>query len=290
MPPTLRSSSGRRPAFTLTSAPPRLPVLLSVPHAGRHYTAALLAAARVPASALGILEDPLVDRLIRAGIDAGAAAIVAHAPRAEIDLNRSLADLDPAMVGRSLLGARPAAPLSRRAVAGLGLIPSRLASHGAIWRGTLPRSEVERRIARVHVPYHAAIDSALRFMRDRFGVAVLLDCHSMPPREGSPVVLGDRYGASCGPELIAVAEAVCAARGLPATRNDPYAGGEIVARHGCPDAGIHAMQIEIDRRRYLAADLRTPGPGFERVATLIGAIAEAVGEAALPSALPLAAE
>lgn len=275
-------------AFTMTSAPSRLPVLLSVPHAGRRYAPALLAATRLPTSALAILEDPLVDRLIQRGIEVGAGAIVAHAPRAEIDLNRSLGDMDPAMVVSR--GVQPAVPLSRRAVAGLGLIPSRLAVHGAIWRRPLSRAEVERRIAEVHAPYHAAIDAALRRMRDRFGVAVLLDCHSMPPRDGSLIVLGDRYGASCGPALMEVARRVCVAHGLPATRNDPYAGGEIVARHGRPEVGIHAIQIEIDRRRYLAADLRAPGPGFAHVATLIGAIVEAVGHAALPSAQVLAAE
>lgn len=277
------------PAFTTTSARPRLPVLLSVPHAGRRYLPALLAASRLPVSALSVLEDPLVDRLIQRGIDKGAAAIVAHAPRAEIDLNRSVDDLDPAMVATAR-GVQTAATLSRRASAGLGLIPSRIAVHGAIWRRPLPQAEVERRIAEVHAPYHAAIDAILRRIRDRFGVAVLLDCHSMPPRDGSPIVLGNCHGVSCGSALMVCVQAVCAKAGLPATRNDPYAGGEIVARHGRPEAGIHALQIEIDRRRYLAADLRAPGPGFARVAELMGAIVAAIGEAAIPRAETLAAE
>lgn len=278
------------PPFTLTSVPPRLPVLLSVPHAGRRYAPALLAATRLPAATLGILEDPLVDRLIGHGIAAGAAAIVAHSPRAEIDLNRSLNDLDPNMVAPPLRGSSADAPLSRRACAGLGLIPSRLIGYGAIWRRALARSEVDRRIAETHVPYHAAIAAALMDMRDRFGVAVLLDCHSMPPRAGSPIVLGDRYGASCASGLVDVVERVCAAHAMPTSRNDPYAGGEIVSRHGHPDAGIHAIQIEIDRRRYLAPDLRTPGAEFAQVATMIGAIVEAIGDAALASAFAIAAE
>lgn len=282
MPPPPRTPVAHPPAFTLTTAPGLVPVLLSVPHAGRRYSPTLLAATRVPASALGVLEDPLVDRLIARGVEAGAAAIVAHAPRAEIDLNRSLDDLDAAMVQAPFRGPEPP---SRRASAGLGLIPSRLALHGAIWRRALPRSEVERRIAEIHTPYHRAIDAALRALRDRFGVAVLLDCHSMPPRQGDPIVLGDRYGGSCDPALVAVAGAVCVKYGLPATRNDPYAGGEIVARHGAPKEGIHAIQMEIDRRCYLAADLRSAGPGFARVAAMIGALVEAVGNAAVPSAL-----
>lgn len=274
------------PPFILSSAPARLPVLLSVPHAGRLYSPALLAASRLSVSALSILEDPLVDRLIGRGIEAGAAAIVAHPPRAEIDLNRSLADLDPAMVSPP----PPGAVASRRANAGLGLIPSRLATHGAIWRRPLARAEVDRRIAHVHEPYHQAIADELARLRARFGVAVLLDCHSMPPRAGSGVVLGDRHGTSCAPALVEAVERACAGFGLPATRNDPYAGGEIAARHGRPAAGIHAIQIEIDRAQYLSRDLRRPGPGFARIADLIAAIVDAVADAAAPAYLALAAE
>lgn len=284
-------TAARSAAFTLTSTPARLPVLLSVPHAGRRYAPALLAATRLPASALWVLEDPLVDRLIGRAIDAGAAAIVAHAPRAEIDLNRSVADLDPAMIESGPRGSTVVdAPASRRAAAGLGLVPSRLLGHGAIWRRALPRSEVDRRIAEIHTPYHAAIEAELLRMRNRFGVAVLIDCHSMPPRVGSPVILGDRYGTSSAPRLVAAIEAACDAHAIPATRNDPYAGGEIVARHGRPATGIHAVQIEIDRRAYLGGDMRSAGPGFDRVAALIAAIVTAIGDTALPTDLALAAE
>lgn len=278
------------PPFSMTSAPARLPVLLSVPHAGRRYAPALLAATRVPASALRVLEDPLVDRLIARGIEAGASAIVAHAPRAEIDLNRALTDLDAAMVASAPGGAKVDTRPSRRAAAGLGLIPSRLAAHGAIWRRALPQAEVERRIADIHAPYHAAVAAELMRLRGRFGVAVLLDCHSMPSRGEAAVVLGDRHGTSSAPALVAAAEAACAAHGMPAMRNDPYAGGEIVARHGRPADGIHAIQVEIDRRRYLASDMRMAGPGFDRVASLIAAIVTAAADAALPADLALAAE
>lgn len=274
------------PAFAMTPKPARLPVLLSVPHAGRRYSPALLAASRLSVSALSILEDPLVDRLIVRGIEAGAAAIVAHVPRAEIDLNRSLADLDPAMVYPPPVGA----VASRRANAGLGLIPSRLAKHGAIWRRPLARKEIDRRIDDIHEPYHAAISAELSRLRARFGVAILLDCHSMPPRAGSGVVLGDRHGTSSAPALVDAVERACAAFGLPATHNDPYAGGEIAARHGRPAAGVHAIQIEVDRSEYLARDMRRPGPRFARIAELIAAIVTAVSDAEMPAHFALAAE
>lgn len=276
-------------AFRRTSLAPRLPVLLSVPHAGRAYTAGLLRLARLPASVLALLEDPFVDRLIDGGIAAGAAAIVADVPRAEIDLNRALDDLDPAMVA----GAPAVANIvSVRAGAGLGLIPSRLAGHGALWHRPLAPADVHRRIAAVYEPYHEALSGTLAVLRDGFGVAILLDCHSMPPRGGlgAQVVLGDRSGATCAEWLVAATESACAAEGLTTMRNDPYAGGEIVQRHGAPDRNIHALQIELDRDLYMAPNARPDAVGAQRMSRLIETIVTAVSQSAASAALPLAAE
>lgn len=265
----------------------RLPVLLSVPHAGRAYGSELLAAARVSRGALAALEDPLVDRLAERAIGAGAAAIVASAPRALIDLNRGLDDLDPAMVTPPADG-----PVSRRAAAGLGLVPSRLSGHGALWRYPLTADEVRRRIEAVHRPYHETIAAALDAMRARFGVAVLLDCHSMPARPSVPsgIVLGDRHGSACAEWLVRTVAATCGAHGVAAARNDPYAGGEIVRRHGAPPNGAHALQIEFDRRLYLAPNARDAGHAFERISELLADIVVDVASAATADPLALAAE
>ena len=264
-----------------------LPVLLSVPHAGRSYPPDLLAATRVSRGALAVLEDPLVDRLVGGAIGIGAAALVAGAPRALIDLNRSLADLDPAMISPPV----EAAP-TRRAMAGLGLIPARLPGLGAIWRRPLSHGEVTRRVEKVHAPYHDAIARALVSMRARFGLAVLLDCHSMPARPAPAplVVLGDRHGTTCGDWLALTVEDQCARHGFATARNDPYAGGEIAARHGRPAECIHALQIEIDRSAYLAPNGRDPGPGFARTGRLLTDIVRAVAAAGRADPLPLAAE
>jgi N-formylglutamate amidohydrolase len=277
-------------AFQRTRTPARIPVLLSVPHAGRAYAPGLLALARVPAATLALLEDPFVDRLIDGGVAAGAATIVANAPRAEIDLNRALDDLDHGMLADP---PGPASGLSRRASAGLGLIPSRLAAHGALWRRGLHAHDVARRVATIYEPYHQAVAETLTALRDRYGVAVLVDCHSMPSRPGmaAGVVLGDRRGETCGEWLIAAAEAACADARLPSVRNDPYAGGEIVKRHGRPGANIHALQIELDRGLYLNASCRPDGAGAARMSRLIAAIVtRAAAAAAARMPLAIAAE
>jgi N-formylglutamate amidohydrolase len=264
---------------------PASPVVLSIPHAGRDYGEAVLKAARVPRATLETLEDRLVDRLAWRAVQDGATAFIARVARAEIDLNRDEREIDPALV------APPPPPGSvlqtARTRGGLGLVPSRIAGAGALWLHRLGRDELKRRIETVHRPYHSALAAALEAARERFGAAVLLDCHSMPPREPvgglapPPVVFGDRHGTSIAPPLLAAAVAAAGRLGYDSACNAPYAGGHVVARHGAPARGVHALQLELDRSVYLDAALREPGPGFDRAAALIAAVASALAAAAL---------
>jgi N-formylglutamate amidohydrolase len=285
------ADSPRQPPFRrLGPQQPGSPVVLSVPHAGRAYSEDLLAAARLPRRKLESLEDRLVDRLVWRAVAAGAAAIVADAPRAEIDLNRDERELDPALVVP-----RPRAAAwfqSARTRGGLGLVPDRIAGAGPIWRQRLSADELGRRVETIHRPYHEAVDAALMAARQRFGIAILLDCHSMPPRGGgdAAIVLGDRHGVSIGPELSEAAERAVREAGFAVARNAPYAGGHITDRHGRPAEGVHALQIEIDRAAYLGPDLRTPGTGFDAVSRLIAAVAEALARQALEPPQAIAAE
>ena len=198
LPPPPFRRMGREPA--------RLPVLLSVPHAGRAYSPALLGASRLPRIKLETLEDRLVDRLVWRGVAAGAGAIIADAPRAEIDLNRDEREVDASMV---VPRPHPSGLIeSVRSRGGLGLIPTRLAGAGGIWRDRLPAAELARRIAEIHRPYHEAVESELMALRERFGIAILLDCHSMPPRAApgeAQIVLGDRHGGSIAPDYVVAA-------------------------------------------------------------------------------------
>jgi len=284
------------PFFRIGPERPASPVILSVPHAGRDYAAHLLQAARLPQSVLETLEDRLVDRLIWRATSSGMTAFVARAPRLEIDLNREEREIDPALIAPPL----PAGSLvqSARTRGGLGLIPSRITGSGPIWRERIPRTELARRIERIHQPYHQALEAALAQARARFGEAVLLDCHSMPPRhrpdnDGSrtaTIVFGDRHGTTISADLLDAATTASRALGYRTACNAPYAGGYIVARHGRPQRGIHALQIEIDRSAYLDADLRTPGPGFEGMARLIAGVAQAIEQRLLAGQDALAAE
>jgi len=290
----MTESPASPPFFRIGPERPVSPVILSVPHAGRDYRPALLRAARLPQAALETLEDRLVDRLVWRATANGATAFVARAPRAEIDLNRDEREIDPSQIAPPL----PAAGLvqSARTRGGIGLVPSRITGLGPIWRERISRAELDRRIDSVHRPYHAALEAALGHARIRFGGAILLDCHSMPPRprgegaNGATVIFGDRHGTTISADLLDAAVAAARALGYRTACNAPYAGGYVVGRHGRPQRGVHALQIELDRALYLDRDLRAPGPGFEGACRLIAAVAGALEERLLAAPDAIAAE
>jgi len=291
------------PAFTLLfdrSAP--VPVLIAAPHAGRVYPETLRARMRDPAYSALRLEDRHVD-LIAEGVarETGAALLVAHAPRAMIDLNRAPDDMDWSMViDGAPRGARHSLA-NRRARSGLGLVPRRLPGLGEIWRGRIDRAELTARIEGVHGPYHAALARTLEELRDRWGAALLVDLHSMPPipprhAGQAPIdfVVGDRFGASCERSLVAATFAFMVAQGRQAAHNRPYAGGYVLDRHAAPAQGIHAIQLEICRTSYLDGRLAEPSARATSVIRLLSALVRTLASevAAIGGArrLPLAAE
>lgn len=262
-----------------------VPVLLSVPHSGREYPRWLVANAAGGRAALECLEDPLVDRLVWRAVSRGIGAVVARTPRAAIDCNRAADEIDPAVI----VGAG-ADPVGARAKGGLGIVPSRSGQHGRLWRQPIDQAELERRIAEAHDSFHSAISEQLDRLVARHGQALLLDCHSMPRRnDQAQIVLGDRHGGSAASWVTAEAARICRAANWTAALNDPYAGGHVVERHGRPERGVHALQVEVDRSCYLSRDGRSPGPGFDRAARLFERLALGLG-VALGSPDAIAAE
>lgn len=266
------------PLFSLfDAADPLLPVLISVPHAGRDYPAEVLAQMRQPEVSAIRLEDRLVDTLAKAvAARCGAGLLIAHAPRAMIDLNRHPDDVDWTMVR----GAKPdgAARHLRggRASSGLGLVPRRLGAHGEVWKRPLTRQALDWRREHIHAAYHAKLTGALAHLRDRCGVALLIDLHSMPPlgpKTGEwaapDFVIGDLLGTSCDWRIAALSLDHFSQAATPAAHNRPYAGGYVLERHGRPADGIHAMQIEVCRTTYLDDSLREQGAGFDAVVEVL---------------------
>jgi N-formylglutamate amidohydrolase len=272
---------------------PQWPVILSVPHAGRAYPPDLADDCRFPADRLLPLEDRLADRLAVASFEAGFTGIVAKTPRAVIDLNRAERDMDPGMLSRPM-DVQPI--LSAKARGGLGLVPRRTAVLGDLWRRRFSPEEIDDRINRHHRPYHNRLEALMEAARRRHGTAILLDIHSMPPllqdgaRTPPQIVVGDRFGRSASSILTELAGATFEAAGLRVAYNAPYAGGHILDRHSAPADGLHAIQLEFDRRLYLDSHLRAAGDGLTDMARLLRQVAERLSDAAPRLSLPIAAE
>jgi len=270
---------------------PTSPVVVSVPHGGRDYPHAMAAAIRVPIAELVTLEDRHVDALARAA-HGDEAMLVQRTPRAWIDLNRSELERDPMIDDGADPRRQPTPSLKLRS--GLGLVPRRVGAIDDIWRSRLRGRDVEARIAQHHRPYHAALAGALAAARARFGTAVLVDLHSMPPLgrpgEAAQIVFGDRFGRSAAARFVGRIEAEADAAGIAHALNTPYAGGHILDVHAAPDRGMHAVQIEIDRQLYLDAMLDRPGPGLAACALVLRRMLASLADEARALPLPVAAE
>jgi N-formylglutamate amidohydrolase len=289
------------PAYTLFRREPSpIPVLVAAPHAGRAYPPALLGQMRDASAASLKLEDRYVDLLARVvARETGAGLLLAQAPRAMIDLNRAPEEMDWEMVADHQGGVPKEEPHTlRRARGGLGLVPRRLPGLGEIWRRRMTRAELDARLAAIHAPYHAALAGELDALKARWGGAILIDLHSMPPlgpkrgaQASADFVVGDRFGGSCDGALCAAAFDHFAAGGRRAAHNRPYAGGYVLDRHAAPARGVHGLQVEVCRAAYLDEGLREPGEGFDSVAELlVGLVRRLAGAFAELGSLPQAAE
>jgi N-formylglutamate deformylase len=241
-----------------------VPFVFASPHSGRTYPASFLAMSRLNAINLRRSEDAFVDELFCGAVALGAPMIAARFPRAFLDPNRAPSELDSAMFDGALPLAVDAP--STRVTAGLGVIPRIVRDGAEIYRSKLAPKEAEDRLARLYRPYHLALAQLVEETRAQFGVAVVIDCHSMPSAAAIPdAVFGDRYGMAAAPVLTRAAEIAFETQGFSHARNAPYAGGYTTHLHGRRDRDVHALQVEINRALYLDEERIARGAGFERV-------------------------
>jgi len=228
------------------------------PHSGSVMPGDFVSKTRLSARELRQSEDSHVDALFSGCLDAGAPMLRALASRAWLDLNREPFELDPRLFIESLPGYMN--PGSSRVAAGFGTIPRLVGDGHEIYRARLQLAEALSRIELCYKPYHRQLQQLLDHVHAATGTALLVDCHSMPSSAARPlpgsnrmidVVLGDRFGSACAPEITGFVEDFLKSRGLHVVRNRPYAGGFITEVHGAPHHNRHALQIEINRGLYL---------------------------------------
>jgi len=270
----LRSDYWDKPAFE-TIRPRRLtaPIVFNSAHSGRDYPERFLRMTRLDHLSIRQSEDAFVDELFARAPHLGTPLLRAHFPRAYLDVNREPWELDPQMFVEPLSDRFNTT--SPRVAAGLGTLARVVAENKPIYRELLSLDDARMRIEGIYIPYHATLQRLLSDAVNAYGVAVLIDCHSMPriarsgDRLAPDIVLGDRYGTTCATGLIDLCEMVFAGAGLRVARNRPYAGGFIARTYGRPQHGIHALQIEISRHLYMNEVTLEKGDGFNAIRQLV---------------------
>jgi N-formylglutamate deformylase len=253
----LAADDGHPAVQRLEPKAPAVPAVFDSPHSGM-----LAPADFAPVLSLQKLfgtADAYVDELFGTAPDHGAVLIAASFPRCYIDANRSLEQLDPAMIDGSWQGPTVNDAKVRR---GVGLIWASLPTGDAFYDAPLPRADVERRIERCWRPYHEVLERALDQMHARFGAVWHVNCHSMRShgtardeggaRQVRPdMVLGDRDGTTCDAAFLELVRGVLAGFGYEVAINRPYKGQELVRRYADPSNHRHSLQIEINRVLYM---------------------------------------
>lgn len=252
-------------------------VIFSSPHSGCHYSDEFLAQIVLDQKTIRSSEDAFVDQLFSAAPDFGAPLIAANVPRACVDLNRAVDELDPAVI--SDVKRKMHNP---RISSGLGVIPRVVANGRAIYRGKMSYEQAQARLKSAWHPYHDALEQLISETKNLYNEAIVIDCHSMPHEaiasvtpenmRKPDVVLGDRYGASACHEIVDKIEAAFKDAGLHIKRNIPFAGAYITQAYGRPSRNVHVVQIEIDRSLYMDEKAIEPNENFEAFRDLMTGI------------------
>ena len=269
----------------------RAPLLFNSPHSGRVYPHEFLLASRLDLATLRRSEDSFVDELIAGVVGCGYPLVRAHFPRCFVDVNREPYELDPRMFDGRLPSF--ANTRSMRVAGGLGTVARVVGDAQEIYDQRIPVEDALRRIEGLYKPYHRALRKLVTRVHRDFGTTVLVDCHSMPstagPKDERPradIVIGDRYGTSCVGVVADTIEITLRELGYAVSRNKPYAGGFITEHYGNPAAGLHTVQLEINRGLYMDERRFERSKAFTTIARDLEIVCDRLNEIAFQELRP----
>ena len=135
--------------------------------------------------------------------------------------------------------------------------------------------EISQRRQRYYQPYHDAIAEQIRRLQQHYPELLVYDCHSI--RSHIPALfvgqlpvfnIGSNNDQSCAPALTATVAATVAAACAQAEQtteqiaghdtlfdhvvNGRFRGGHTIRHYAQPQAGIHALQMELAQRAYMS--------------------------------------
>ncbi len=220
--------------------PPEIPVVVSIPHTGTYVPETV----KTSFASDYIRTLPMTDWHL--------AELYAFLPGLGVDsvyatYSRFIADLNRPPSPRELYPGRFET----------GLVALQTFKGEDIYTTPPSKRAVEDRRNLVHAPYHERLKELLDDKIARFGVAVLVDAHSVASTPSlvhgkleDDIYLGDRDGKSCEPWLSDLLDDTFAQTGLSVVRNSPYKGGYITDHYGALPR-IQAIQIEMCQRLYM---------------------------------------
>lgn len=217
------------------------PIILGMPHGGGFVPDEVRA--QLNDVGRGLTDtDWHIDRLYD-GLLPGATVVRATFHRYVIDANR-----DPS--GASLYPGQNTT----------GLVPETDFDGRPLWQQAPDTAEVERRRLAFHAPYHAAVEAQIVRLKTKHKSVIFFDCHSIRSHipflfEGTlPVFnIGTNNGATCAPAVQdAVRDVAAAAQDYTHVVNGRFRGGWSTRHYGRPQQGLHAIQLELAQRAYMA--------------------------------------
>lgn len=255
-------------------------VVFNSPHSGRDYTTEFLMQSALDRNQIRSSEDAFVDDLFSSAPSYGAPLLAASAPRAFVDLNRNITELDPAVVEGAICHWH-----NTLIASGLGVIPRVVANGQNIYRHKLTMPQAVERLESFYTPYHNKLYSMIADTLSMFGHVLLLDCHSTPheaisrintkSRPAPDIILGDRFGSSCEGRIVDEVESAFMRSGFNVIRNNPFAGAYITQHYGRPDKKRNVIQIELNRSLYMDEKHIRKNTDFKKIQNQIsGAVAQ----------------
>ncbi|HKR38560.1 MAG TPA: N-formylglutamate amidohydrolase [Paraburkholderia sp.] len=269
------------PCFTVPAQAAPLPIVFDSPHSG--ITLPDDFGTVVPREAILSSWDAFVDELW-AGIPArGGVLIGARFPRAYIDPNRAMTDIDAELLAEPWPERLAPEPYTRR---GMGLIRRYALPGMALYDRKLSVDEVRHRIDAYYRPYRAALAQAAEAAYSQHGALWHVDCHSMKSRgnemnvdsgEARPdFVISDRRGTTSDPAFTQWVADHFAAAGYRVQINEPYQGGDLLRAVSDPARNRHSIQIELNRALYMDEAAFSKHAGFDTLKRDLDAFADAL--------------
>ena len=249
----------------------RFPVLISVPHAGQWIPSEIRATIHPRYIDPTQDCDFFVDHLYHFTSELGVGLIKANYSRYVVDLNRDLK------------------PLYNDGRVITSMVPETTFLNEPLYEVPLNEDEKMRRIECYYQPYHDELARLLDEIKQRFGVACLLDAHSIKRNVPSinsttfpDLILGTNNSTTCPLNIEQVAIDTLSSTSYQLAVNTPFRGGAITRNFAQVSEHIYTLQLEMSQDLYMNERDNTRNPELEaRLSAHLKQYVRRVGEAVL---------